>query len=108
MSRYQVEARVVVWDEGHERKATVSRTRGEKYGYEEQKCVITIEGAGIKRARFLSVLGFREVEISWITRRLVRLRLDIGHVAGVEAVYDAERDRLVYCESISYSNDANP
>jgi hypothetical protein len=102
MSRYQLEAPAVVWDYNHQRKITTLRTRGDKYGYEEQKCVITIEGEGIKRPRFLSILGFRNVETSWITGKLVLLKLDIGHVAGVEAVYDAERDNFVYCESVSY------
>ena len=108
MSRYQLETPVVAWDDRHEKKITVLRTRGDKYGYEQQKCVITIEGQGFKRPRFLSVVGFRSVETSWVTGKLVLLKLDIGHVAGVDAVYDAEKDKLVYCESVSYVVDIEP
>jgi len=39
LNRYQLEAPVVVWDDSHEKKITVLRTRGDKYGYEQQKCV---------------------------------------------------------------------
>ena len=58
LKRYLLEAPVVVWDDNHEKEITVLRTRGDKYGYEQQKCVMTIEGKGVKRPRFLSVLGF--------------------------------------------------
>ena len=102
LSRYQLEAPVVVWDQGHLRKITVSRTRGDKYGYDQQKCVITIEGEGLKHPGSLSVVDFRTVEGSWITAKLVLIKLDIGHVAGVEAIYDVEKDKVVYCESVSY------
>jgi hypothetical protein len=102
LSRYQLEAPVVAWDQDHLRKITVSRTRGDKYGYDQQKCVITIEGEGLKRPRSLSVLDFRTVDGSWITAKLVLIKLDIGHVAGVEAIYDVEKDKIVYCESLSY------
>ena len=102
LSRYQLEAPVVVWDENHLRRITVSRTRGDKYGYEQQKCVITIEGDDLKQPRSLSVLGFRTVVCSWITGKLILIKLDIGHVAGVEAVYEVENDKIVYCESLSY------
>jgi hypothetical protein len=100
LNRYQLEPPVVVWDQNQEKKITVLRTRGDKYGYEEQKCVLTMEGTGIKIPRFLSVLGFRNIETTWITGKLVLIRLGIGHVAGVDAIYDAENDKLVYCESV--------
>ncbi|MBI4328020.1 MAG: hypothetical protein HY674_22545 [Chloroflexi bacterium] len=102
LSRYQLEAPVVVWNDSHEKKITVLRTRGDKDGYELQKCVMTIDGNGLRRPRFLSILGFRNIETSWITGKLVLIKLDIGHVAGVDAIYDAEKDTLVYCESVSY------
>ena len=102
LSRYQLETPAVVWDQDHLRKITVSRTRGDKYGYDQQKCVITIEGKGLKHPRSLSVVDFRTVEGSWITAKLVLIKLDIGHVAGVEAIYDVEKDKVVYCESLSY------
>src|SRR6266566_728973 len=79
-----------------------SGTRGDRYGYEQQKCVLTVEGGSLKSPRFLSVLAFRNVEASWITGKLIVIKLDIGHVAGVDAIYDAEADKLIYCESVTY------
>ena len=102
LTHYELETPVVVWDLGHQRKITVVRTRGDRYGYERQKCVITIEGERLKKARVLSVLGFRVVKASWITEKLVFIDLDVGHVAGVQAIYDAEADKVIYCESVEY------
>ena len=103
LSPYELEAPTVVWDSTHNRKITILRTRGDKYGYEQQKCVMTVERGGFKSPRFLSVLGFRNIEASWITSKLIIVKLDIGHVAGVGAIYDAEGDKLIYCESVSYN-----
>lgn len=102
LSPYQLEPPAEMWDSAHARKITILRTRGDKYPYEQQKCVLTIEGGDLKNARFLSVLGFRTVEASWITSKLVAIKLDIGHGAGVEAIYDAETQKLLYCESLTY------
>ena len=102
LDRYQLESPVVVWDDSHLRKITVLRTRGDKYGYDQQKCVMTIEGERLQQPRFLSVLGFRLIDTSWITEKLVLIKLDIGHAAGVYAIYDAEQDKLIYCESVHY------
>jgi hypothetical protein len=99
---YQLAAPTVIWNETHDRMIAIRSTRGEIYGSEQQKCVLTIEGLGLKSARFLSVLGFRRVEASWITGKLILIKLDIGHVAGVEAIYDAEADKLIHCESVTY------
>jgi hypothetical protein len=102
LSSYQLEPSTVVWNGTHDRKITIQRTRGDRYGYEQQKCVLTVEGLGVKRVRFLSVLGFRNVEASWTTGKLIAIKLDIGHVAGVDAIYDVEADKLIYCESVTY------
>ena len=103
LNPYELEAPTVVWDSVHDRKITILRTRGDKYGYEQQKCVMTVEGRGLKSPRFLAVLAFRNVEASWITGKLIMIKLDIGHVAGVEAIYDVEGDKVIYCESVSYT-----
>ncbi|MEX2381859.1 MAG: hypothetical protein WD490_05720 [Opitutales bacterium] len=92
----------VVWDDLRQRKITVLRTRGDKYPYEEQKCVIIIEGSGLETPRILSATHFRTVEVSWITGKLILLRIGIGHVAAVEAIYDTEKESWVYRESIHY------
>ena len=102
LSPYQLEPPVVIWDGAHERKITIQRTRGDRYGYDQQKCVLTAEGGNLKGARFLSVLDFRSVEASWITGKLILITVDIGHVAGVDAIYDVEADKLIYCESVTH------
>jgi hypothetical protein len=99
---YELEPPAVIWDSAHDRKITILRTRGDKYGYEQQKCVVTVEGGSLTCPRFLSVLGFRNVEASWITGKLIAIKLDIGHVAGVDAIYDVEGNKLLYCESVTY------
>lgn len=43
-----------------------------------------------------------------ITGKLALIKLDIGHVAGVDAIYDAEKDELVYCESVHYAVEIEP
>ena len=80
LKRYLLEAPVVVWDDNHEKKITV----------------------------FLSVLLFRNITTTWITGKLVLIKLDIGHVAGVDAIYDAGKDKLVYCESVHYAVEIEP
>jgi len=102
LDSYGLEAPIVIWNSDHNRKITILMTRGDKYDHEKQKCVITVEGGGLKSPRFLSILGFRSIVASWITGKLILIQIDIGHLAGVEAIYDAERNKLLYCESLSY------
>jgi hypothetical protein len=99
---YDLDAPIVVWDTGHHRKITVVRTDGGKYGYDQQRCLITISGAGLDQPRFLSVLDFRTVKTSWITEKFILIDLDIGHVAAVKAIYDVEDDKFVYRQSLLY------
>jgi len=96
LSRYQLEAQP--W------RGTTATTKDngladarDRYGYEQQKCVMTIEGNGLENPEFLSVLDFRNIETLWITGKLILIKLDVGHVAGVDAIYDAEKDMLIYC-----------
>ncbi|MBI3852360.1 MAG: hypothetical protein HY298_19055 [Verrucomicrobia bacterium] len=102
LGEYELEAPVVVWGDSHRRKTTVFRTRGDKYGYENQKCIIRIEGRGLDQPRELSITDFRTVTVSWITAKLILIELDIGHIAGVDAIYDVEKDSWIYQESVSY------
>jgi hypothetical protein len=106
--RYQLEAPVVIWDELRRRKVTVLRTRGDKYPYEEQKAAITVEGRGLEASRALSAADFRTVDVSWISGKLIFIRLGIGHVAAVEAVYDVEKDSWIYRESVEYIKNIEP
>jgi len=100
---YALEVPTVARNNNGQRVATVRRTRGEKYPYEEQKCAITVEGAGLDTPRVLSASHFRTVEVSWITNKLLLLRLGIGNVAAVEAIYDTEKDIWIYRESVQYN-----
>lgn len=103
IERYELEEPTVVWNQHYRRKATIRRTRGDTYPYEDQKCVITVEGQGLKQERFLSLADFRTVQVSWVTGKLMLLEVGIGHVAGVEAIYDVEKDLWVYRESVQYA-----
>lgn len=105
---YELAAPVVVWDVGHHRKITVVRTTGSKYGYDQQRGIITITGEELDQPRLLSVLDFRTVKTSWITDKLILIELDIGHVAGVDAIYDVEDDKFVYRQSLSYGGAGAP
>jgi len=100
--RYELEAPVVIWDELSQRKVTVLRTRGDKYPYEDQKTLITVEGRGLETSRVLSATDFRTVEVLWITGKLIFVRLGLGNIAAVEAVYDVEKDLWAYRESVQY------
>jgi len=108
LERYELENPTTVWDKHLRRKATVRRTRGDKYPYEDQKCVITLEGHGLEQPRFISLSDFRSVEVSWITGKLVLIEVGIGHVAAVEVIYDTEKDLWVYRESVQYTKKVEP
>ena len=100
LSRHELEAPVEVWHDLRRRKVTVLRTRGDKYPYEDQKAVITIEGRGLEMPKALSASDFRTVDVSWITEKLIFIRVGIGHVAAVETIYDVEKDSWLYRESV--------
>jgi hypothetical protein len=108
LARYDLEPATVIWDASRQRKITVLRTRGDRYPYEDQKCIITVEGTGLNTPRVLSATYFRTVEASWITEKLILIKLDIGHAAGVHAIYDAEKDSWIYRESVEYTNSGAP
>ena len=108
IANYALEAPSIIWDDLRKRKVTVLRTRGDKYPYEEQKCVITVEVSGFETPRVLSAAHFRTVDVSWITGKLILIRLGIGHVAAVEAIYDTEKDSWVYRESVQYIKKVEP
>lgn len=100
----ELEEPVVVWDSAKQRRATIRRTRGDLYPYENQRCVIEIDGDGFDEPRFISARGFRTVSLSWITGKLILVELGVGRVAAVEAVYDAEADDWLYRKSVHFSD----
>jgi hypothetical protein len=105
LAHHSLESPTIVTNQ-NQRKLTVLRTRGDRYSYEEQKCVITVEGPGIEKTRTLSAQGFRTVGTSWVTGKLILIRLGIGPVAMVEAIYDTEKDAWLYRASLELGNES--
>ncbi len=105
LGSYSLEVPVVVWDDNRKRSATVIRTRGNAYPYERQKGLITIEGDGLEKPRVLSVSHFRTIDVSWVTEKLILVRIGVGRVAAVEAIYDVIASEWIYRESVQYIED---
>lgn len=102
LGSYSLEVPIVAWNENRNRSATVIRTRGDAYPYERQKGLITIEGDGLERALVLSVSHFRTIDVSWVTEKLILIRIGVGRVAAVEAIYDVIASEWVYRESVQF------
>lgn len=97
------EAPVVVWNgPDRERKVTVVRTDGTKYGYDEQKAVIRIEGRGLAQPEELSIKGFRVITVTWINDKLIFIDVNISHITNIQAIYDVEKQVWIYRESVQY------
>ncbi len=105
MGSYERETPRVVWNASQTRSATVIRTRGDTYPYERQKGLIMIEGDGLEKPRVLSVSHFRTIDVSWVTEKLILIRIGVGRVAAVEAIYDVVEETWVYRESLQYIED---
>ncbi len=99
-----VEPVVRVHNDSRDRTLLIQRTRGSHYGYEKQLGLLRVEGTGLESGRVISMRGFRTLEASWITRKLVLIRIGLGPVAVVEAIYDVEADAWIYRESLEYLN----
>lgn len=108
LTHYALEVPTVMWTQFGQRKVTVFRTKGDEYPYEEQKCVIKVEGSGLETPRILSATHFRTVDVSWITEKLLLIRLGIGRIAVVEAIYDTDKDSWLYRESVQYIEKVEP
>ncbi len=102
LGSYSLEVPVVVWDAARKRSATVNRTRGDAYPYERQRGLIIVEGAGLDEARVVSVSHFRTIDVSWVTEKLILIRIGVGRVAAVEAIYDVVEESWIYRESVQY------
>jgi len=98
---FELEPPVVVWDAGHYRKITIVRLQAGKLG-DYERGIITISGEGLDQPRFLSLCDFRHVKASWVTEKLILIRLYLGRIAAVETIYDVEEDKFVYRQSLSY------
>lgn len=82
------------------RTATLLQS-GLKVPYEKQVAVITIESAG-GRKRFLVFRSFRAIDMKWVNDRLLYFDVDVGHIAGIQALFDAETGRWLYRQSVEY------
>ncbi len=91
----------MVWSPLKHHKAIFLRTDGTKVPYDQSIGNLTIESESGKK-RYLSLKGFRHVEIHWINERLLYIRSNIGHVVSVNAIFDIEEGIWIYRKSEEY------
>ena len=99
-----LEEDVTVWSEFRNRKATLVRSDATKIPYDKEIGSITIESRN-RPKQYIRLRGFRWVEIKWINDRLLYIYCDIGHIACVDAIFDAQTGKWVYRQSMSYGDD---
>jgi hypothetical protein len=99
-----LEKDVTVWSELRSRKATLLLSDVTKIPYHKAIGSITIETRD-RPNQYIQLRGFRTVEIKWINDRLLYIDCDIGHIASVDAIFDAQTGRWIYRQSMSYGND---
>jgi len=80
----------------------VLRTDGTKIPYENAEAHISIE-TELGDAIHITMKGFRSVSAEWIGERLLFIKRDIGHVAGIEEIYDVVDGKWVLQQSVHYS-----
>jgi len=99
-----LEKSVTVWSEFRNRQATLVLSEATKIPYDKAIGAITIESRD-RPDQYIRLKGFRTVEIKWINDRLLYIDCDIGHIAGVDAIFDAHTGKWIYRQSMSYGND---
>jgi hypothetical protein len=99
-----LEKGVAVWSDFRNRKATLVLSDATKIPYDKSIGSITIESRG-RPNQSIRLKGFRTVEIKWINDRLLYIVCDIGHIAGVDAIFDAQTGKWIYRQSMSYGSD---
>jgi len=99
-----LEKEVVVWSQFKNRKATLARSDGSKIPYEKEIGVVTVESKNGSK-QYLLLKKFRTVELKWINDRLLLLSCNIGHMAGVEAIFDSQNGKWIYRQSMSYGDE---
>ena len=99
-----LEKDVTVWSEFRNRKATLVLSDATKIPYDKAIGSITIESRN-RPNQYIRLRGFRTVEIKWINDRLLYIDCDIGHIASVDAIFDAQTGNWIYRQSMSYGND---
>jgi hypothetical protein len=99
-----LEQNITVWSEFGNRKATLVLSDTTKIPYDKAIGSITIESRN-RPNQYIRLRGFRTAELKWINDRLLYIFCDIGHVASVDAIFDAQTGKWIYRQSMSYGND---
>ncbi len=81
--------------------ATITRTDGAKVPYDNSLGRIEVKSDG-QPMTVIRIHGFRTVTVKWVNDRLLHIGLGLGHIAGVDAIYDTKDHRWVYQDSVSY------
>jgi len=93
---------VVEWNEENDGSMMINPTRGDAYSYERQKGLVIIEGTNLLEPRVLSASHFRTVDVSWISEKLIHIRVGVSRLAVAEAIYDVVEGAWIYQESLQY------
>ncbi len=81
--------------------ASILRTDGAKVPYEDAEAHILIETEQGPHV-YVIVKGFRSVSVSWIGERFLLIKRDIGHVAGIEEIFDLVERKWLIQQSVHY------
>ena len=57
---------------------------------------------------YLIMKHFRDIKAYWLNDRLLFIKSDLGHAAGLEQIFDAEARKWIYQQGISYSKLQHP
>lgn len=99
-----LEKDVTMWSDFGNRKATLVRSDATKITYDKEIGSITIESRD-RPKQYIRLREFRMVKIEWINDRLLYIFCDIGHLAGVDAIFDAQTGKWIYRQTMWYGND---
>ena len=98
-----LEKDVTVWSPFRNRKATLVRSDGTKMDALDAVGSITIESRD-RPKQYIRLRVFRRVTIKWINDRLLYIDCDVGHVVGVDAIFDAYTGKWIYRQEESYGD----
>ncbi len=77
------------------------QTDAAKVPYERETAHIEVTGPQIK-SLYIEVVGFRTIQVTWVTDRILVITRDIGHVAGTEEVIDVVERKWLSQWQIGY------
>jgi len=96
-----LEARVDRFSPQKTGQAIVLRTDGTQIPYEDEVAHISVISE-IADPSFIVTKDFRTITVQWVSERLLLIRRDIGHVAGIEELYDVIDKKFLIQKSIQY------